>query len=157
MVSKNFICGRTWLGNLYSFRKIKEVYETIVNEEKEFKLVHAGAHSMDIMRMEKGYLHWGHDISPAENPYEANLGFTLKLIKDDFVGKDYLKKKKIYLKKLAMFTINDAEPGNPLTLHDEPIFLENKIVGESTSGNYSFCYDKSMVWICNFKCRYRQK
>ena len=45
-----------------------------------------------------------------------------------------------------MFTINDAEPGNPLALHDEPIFLENKIVGESTSGNYSFCYDKSMVF-----------
>ena len=45
-----------------------------------------------------------------------------------------------------MFTINDAEPGNPLTLHDEPIFLENKIVGESTSGNYSFYYDKSMVF-----------
>ena len=45
-----------------------------------------------------------------------------------------------------MFTINDAEPGNPLALHDEPIFLENKIVGESTSGNYSFFYDKSMVF-----------
>ena len=42
-----------------------------------------------------------------------------------------------------MFTINDAEPGNPLTLRDEPIFLENKIVGESTSGNYSFKYDKN--------------
>ena len=33
-----------------------------------------------------------------------------------------------------------------LVLHDEPIFLENKIVGESTSGNYSFFYDKSMVF-----------
>ena len=37
----------------------------LLSEENEFKLVHAGAHSMDIMRMEKGYLHWGHDISPA--------------------------------------------------------------------------------------------
>ena len=52
--------------------------------EKEFDLVHAGAHSMDIMRMEKGYLHWGHDISSAENPFEAKLGFAVKLNKKDF-------------------------------------------------------------------------
>jgi len=26
---------------------------------------------MDILRMENGYLHWGHDISPEENQYEA--------------------------------------------------------------------------------------
>ena len=45
-----------------------------------------------------------------------------------------------------MFLIHDAEPGNPLALHDEPIFLENKIVGESTSSNFSFFYNKSMVF-----------
>ena len=88
-----------------------------------------------------------------ENPYEANLGFAIKLNKkEDFVGKDYLiKEKDISRKKLAMFTINDAEPGNPLTLHDEPIFLENKIVGESTSGNYSFYYDKKYGFWIYFK------
>ena len=45
-----------------------------------------------------------------------------------------------------MFTINNAEPGNPLVLHDEPIFLESKIVGEVTSGNYSFFYEKNIVF-----------
>ena len=51
----------------------KEIYELIITLEKKFGLVHAGAHAMDIMRMEKGYLHWGHDISPAENPYDCLL------------------------------------------------------------------------------------
>ena len=37
---------------------------------------------MDIMRMEKGYLHWGHDITPAENPFEAGLGFAIRLNKE---------------------------------------------------------------------------
>ena len=82
---------------IYLLKNQKRFMKAIVNEEKEFKLVHAGAHSMDIMRMEKGYLHWGHDISPAENPYEANLDFATKLNKkEDFVGKDYLIKEKIY-------------------------------------------------------------
>ena len=76
---------------------------------------------MDIMRMEKGYLHWGHDISPTKI-YEANLGFATKQNKEVLLAKYLIKEKDICRKKLAMFTINDADPGNPVTLHDEPIF-----------------------------------
>ena len=128
--------------------KSKQIYELIVSVEKEFDLVHAGAHSMDIMRMEKGYLHWGHDISPAENPFEAQLGFAVKLNKkENFIGKDYLIKEKNLTKKiLIMCSINNSKPGNPLVLHDEPIFYDNQIVGETTSGNYSFTYDKNLVF-----------
>ena len=94
-------------------------------------------HALDILRLEKKFLHWGHDISPAENPFQANLEFALKLNKkENFIGKDYLKKgKNLKTKILLMFTINNAEPGNPLVLHDEPIFLESKIVGEVSGSN----------------------
>ena len=128
--------------------KSKEIYELIITLEKKFGLVHAGAHAMDIMRMEKGYLHWGHDISPAENPYEAGLAFALKLNKkEDFIGKEFLiNNKNIRKKKLLMFVLNDATPGNPLLLHDEPIYYEGKIVGETTSGNYSFTYNKNLAY-----------
>ncbi len=45
-------------------------------------------HAMDIMRMESGFLHWGHDISPEENQYEAGLNFAISYKKNvDFVGK----------------------------------------------------------------------
>ena len=45
-----------------------------------------------------------------------------------------------------MFTVDHSKPGNPLILHDEPIFFKNHIVGETTSGNYSFNYDKNLVF-----------
>jgi 4-methylaminobutanoate oxidase (formaldehyde-forming) len=32
-----------------------------------------------------------------------------------------------------------------LVLHDEPIYCDNKIIGRTTSGNYSFNYKKNMV------------
>ena len=48
-----------------------------------YELIHAGAHAMDIMRTEKMYLHWGHDISPAENPFEAGLEFAVRLKKEE--------------------------------------------------------------------------
>ena len=126
----------------------KQIYEAIVSREKKFNLVHAGAHSMDIMRMEKGYLHWGHDISPAESPFEAGLSFAIKLNKkEDFIGKEYLiKNKNVRKKRLLMFTLSDSIPGNPLLLHDEPIYYDGEIVGETTSGNYSFIYNKNLAF-----------
>jgi len=126
----------------------KNIYEIIVKEGESFNLVHAGAHALDIMRMEKGYLHWGHDISPGENPYEAGLGFAVKLNKEhDFIGKKSLiKLKDNHKKQFAMFTLEQANPGSPLLLHDEPIYYEGKIVGETTSGNFSFNYNKNMAF-----------
>ena len=126
----------------------REVYLKIISVEKKFNLVHAGAHALDIMRMEKGFLHWGHDISPAENPFEAGLDFTVKLNKDvDFIGKNSLiSKNRVKKKQFINFVMENSEPGKPLMLHDEPIYYKNKIVGETTSSNYSFNYNKNMVF-----------
>ena len=98
--------------------------------------------------MEKMYLHWGHDISPEENPYQAGLGFAVQLNKEqDFIGKTALKKIKQsqLTKRMFMLTLDNSDPGKPLLLHDEPIYCEGKIIGETTSGNYSFNYKKNMA------------
>jgi 4-methylaminobutanoate oxidase (formaldehyde-forming) len=97
--------------------------------------------------MEKGYLHWGHDMSPEENQYEAGLKFAISFKKNiDFVGKkaiEKIKNEKIK-KRMMMLTLKNSQPGSPLLLHDEPIYCEGKIVGRTTSGNYSFNYKKNM-------------
>ena len=49
---------------------------------KEFNLSHCGMLAMDTMRMETGYLHWGHDISPEENQYQAGLEFAISYKKN---------------------------------------------------------------------------
>ncbi len=128
--------------------KSKMIYEIIEKIGSNFKLVHAGRLAMDIMRMEKGYLHWGHDISPEENPYEAGLNFAVKINKDfDFLGKKSLLELKNNIKKqIIMLTLVDSIPGKPLLLHDEPIYFNGEIVGQTTSGNYSFCYNKNIAF-----------
>ena len=45
-----------------------------------------------------------------------------------------------------MLVLNESTPGNPLLLHDEPIYYDGKIVGETTSGNYSFLYNKNIAY-----------
>ena len=130
-----------------SFEDAKKIYELLIEKGKDFNLSNCGMHALDIMRMESGFLHWGHDISPEENQYQAGLTFTISKKKDkNFIGKeslDKIKKEKIN-SRFAMFTLKDSKPGEPLLLHDEPIYLDDKIIGRSTSGNYSFNFKKNL-------------
>ena len=64
----------------------------------------------------------------------------------DFIGKEALlkiKDKKI-TKRLVMLSLKNSKPGAPLLIHDEPIYLENEIIGRTTSGNFSFNYNKNL-------------
>ena len=126
----------------------KKIYSVIVEIGKKYNLCLAGVHAMDILRMEKGYLHWGHDISPEEDQYEAGLGFAISYKKNiDFIGKNALLKKKGSKpkKKLIFLSLKNSKPGFPLLLHDEPIYSDGKIIGRTTSGNYSFNYKKNIA------------
>ena len=125
----------------------KKIYELIIEEGKNHKLSHCGSHAMDTMRMESGFLHWGHDISPEENQYEAGLNFAISYKKElNFIGKKSLLKikDKKQDKRFIMLSLKDNIPGHPLLLHEEPIYLDEKIIGRTTSGNYSFNYNKNL-------------
>jgi len=125
----------------------KEIYQLIVEEGKNHNLSHCGSHAMDTMRMESGFLHWGHDISPEENQYEAGLNFAVSYKKEiNFIGKESLIKikDKKQDRKFIMLSLKDSKPGTPLLLHEEPIYLGDKIIGRTTSGNYSFNYKKNL-------------
>ena len=53
--------------------------------------------------------------------------------------------KKPIKRKLDLFSLKEKfNPGKPLLLHDEPIYFKNKLVGSTTSSNYSFCYKKNI-------------
>ena len=127
----------------------KNIYEKLIEKGKKYNLSNCGMHALDTMRMESGFLHWGHDISPEENQYQAGLNFTISYKKEfNFIGREALEKikdKKID-RKFAMFVLKNNEPGKPLLLHDEPIYKDDKIVGRTTSGNYSFNFKKNLAF-----------
>ncbi len=127
----------------------KKMYIKIIDEGKNFNISNCGMHSLDTMRMESGFLHWGHDISPEENQFEAGLKFTISNTKkENFIGKEAIQKIKNnkIQKRLAMFVLEENKPGEPILLHDEPIYLNEKIIGRTTSGNYSFNFKKNLCF-----------
>ena len=111
------------------------IYDAIVDAGREFDLTHAGMHAMNSLRLEKGYRHWGHDISDEETPYEAGLRFAVKFDKGDFLGRDVLlgQKENGVTKRLVQFALEDPEP---MLYHNEPIWRDGVIAGYLTSGMY---------------------
>ena len=131
------------------FTEAKLIFDKIIDIGKKYNLSLCGAHAMDILRMESGFLHWGHDISPEENQLEAGLKFAISLKKNfDFIGKEALlkiKQDKIK-KKFVMLSLDNTKPGEPLALHFEPIYIDGMISGNTTSANYSFNYNKNLLY-----------
>ena len=112
------------------------VFDTLMEEGSKLGLKLVGLHAVDSLRLEKGYRHWGSDIGPDDTPYEAGLGFCVKLDKGDFIGRDALvrQREKGLTRKLAIFTLED--PG-PLLYHDEPIYRNGELVSRNTHGAYA--------------------
>ena len=125
-----------------------KIFDQIYKIGKKYNLGYSGMHTLDILRLEKKFLHWGHDITSENNPIEAGLSFAINLEnKKEFIGREAIENilKKPIKRKLQLFSLkNHFVPGKPLLLHDEPIFLKDKIIGSTTSSNYSFYYKKNI-------------
>ena len=129
-------------------KKTKNIFKKISKKGKKYNLVYAGMHALDTLRLEKKFLHWGHDITSENNPFESGLSFAVSFKKkEDFIGRKALEKirDKPLENKLELFSLKkNFKPGSPLLLHDEPIYKKDKIIGYTTSSNYSFCYKKNI-------------
>ncbi|UCD79809.1 MAG: GcvT family protein [Desulfobacterales bacterium] len=115
------------------------VFDALMAAGEKYHLKLVGLHALDSLRLEKGYKHWGADITPDDTPFEAGLGFCVKMDKGDFIGRQALTKQlETGLKrKLVTFTIEDPEP---LIYHDEPIYRDGIPAGENTHGSYSHLF-----------------
>ncbi|MDM8553394.1 FAD-dependent oxidoreductase [Desulfococcaceae bacterium HSG7] len=125
------------------------VFDALMAEGEKSDLKLTGLHALDSLRLEKGYKHWSSDITPDNTPFEAGLGFCVKMEKGDFIGRDALAEQlETGLKrKLVIFTIDDPEP---LIYHDEPIFRNGELVSENTHGSYAHTLGSS-IGMCYLK------
>ncbi|KQU92818.1 FAD-dependent oxidoreductase [Mesorhizobium sp. Root102] len=121
------------------------VFDLLLKEGEPLGLRLAGYHALDSLRSEKGYRHFGHDVTPGDTPLEAGLAFAVSLKKsEDFIGRAALEKQKAEgLKRRVVFL--RLESPEPILLHDEPILRNDQIVGRTTSAAYGYTVGSSVA------------
>jgi 4-methylaminobutanoate oxidase (formaldehyde-forming) len=71
-------------------RHAAELWDLLLQAGQPFRIQPVGYKAVDSLRLEKGYRYWSVDLTPAENPFEAGLGFCVRLEKGDFIGREAL-------------------------------------------------------------------
>jgi aminomethyltransferase len=113
-----------------------EVWDVLFDLTTGIGGVPVGLGARDTLRLEMKYCLYGNDIDESTTPLEADIRWTVKFDKGDFIGKETLvaQKNDGVKRKLVGFVMVD--PGIPR--HDYGIInIEEKNIGRVTSGSYS--------------------
>ncbi len=115
-----------------------KVLNAVLEPAGRNELIFAGHFCLDSCRLEKGFVHWGHDIGTEDDPISAELMFAVRADDDfEFIGRDAIHR----LRASPPTTVRvlfEVEAEAPLLLHDEPLLRDGVQVGRTTSGGLGF-------------------
>ncbi|MGH2592615.1 MAG: GcvT family protein [Anaerolineae bacterium] len=122
-----------------------QVWDALMDAGKAFDIQPAGYKALDSLRLEKGYRYWSADITPSENPYEAGLGFCVRLKKGDFIGREALLKIKADGLQRRLCTLT-ADGGSAL-YGGEAVYTDSRVVGRLRSGGYGYTIGRNIGYV----------
>ena len=120
------------------------VFDALMAAGAPFGIRPVGYRALESLRLEKGYRAWGSDITPNDSPFEARLGWAVKLGKAvDFLGRAASEKTaaKPLAKRLSCFTVDDPEV---VLLGRETILSNGEPLGYLNSGGYGYTLCKNI-------------
>ncbi len=121
------------------------LWDTLWEAGQSFGVIALGGGAFDSLRLEKGYRLWGADIHTEYNPFEAGLGWTVKLGKGDFLGREALLRiqEQGISRKLCCMTLDDPDG---VVMGKEPILDGEQTLGYVTSTNFGHTVGKQIVY-----------
>lgn len=115
---------------------VGHVWDAILEAGRSSGVLPAGLGARDATRLEAALRLYGNDMDETVNPYEAGLGWTVKLGKGEFIGRAALEKVKQEGPRRSLIGLK-TEPGN-IARHGAGVMNEGRRVGTVTSGTHSF-------------------
>jgi sarcosine dehydrogenase len=114
------------------------VFDRLMDAGAAFGIAPAGYRAIESLRLEKGYRAWGADITPNDNPFQAGLGWAVKLKSGlPFLGRGAAEKAANSPLAKRLMTFTSADPAVMLAGR-ETILRDGKPVGYLTSGGWGY-------------------
>ena len=121
------------------------VYDELAQAGRDLGLRDAGYYALDSLRMEKAYRAWGREVTIDDTPWEAGLGFAVRLDKRvPFLGREALleQRERTLTKRLLTFVLEDEAA---LPWGDEPILRDGRVVGSVTSAAFGHTLGRAVA------------
>jgi len=114
----------------------EKLWDLLWDAGQQHGVIAAGRGAFASLRLEKGYRSFGSDMTYEHEPYQAGLGFAVKLDKGDFVGRDALVARKgASTRTLTCLTLPKA---GSVVVGKEPVYDGAACVGYVTSAAYGY-------------------
>ncbi|PBC64968.1 sarcosine dehydrogenase [Streptomyces sp. Tue6028] len=121
------------------------LWDTLWEAGQPHGVIAAGRSAFNSLRLEKGYRAWGVDMTDEHNPYEAGVGFAVRMDKDGFVGQEELQ---------GLAGTEPARRLTPLLLDDpasvvlgkEPVYVGGTPAGYVTSASYGYTLGRCVAY-----------
>ena len=121
------------------------LWDTLWEAGLPLGVIAAGGGAFDSLRLEKGYRLYGADIHTEYDPYEAGLGFAVRMEKGDFIGREGLEKRGAASqgRRLCCMTLDNPAA---VVMGKEPIMDGDRVLGYVTSANYGHTIGCGIVY-----------
>ncbi|WP_375486219.1 FAD-dependent oxidoreductase [uncultured Jatrophihabitans sp.] len=120
------------------------LWDALWDAGQEHGVIAAGRGAFNSLRLEKGYRSFGTDMTFEHDPYEAGLGFAVRLEKEEFVGREAVAKRKDNVgRALTCLTLTD--PADHV-LGKEPVLAGDRTIGYVTSAAYGYTIGRGVAY-----------
>ncbi|MFD4649385.1 FAD-dependent oxidoreductase [Streptomyces sp. NPDC058441] len=120
------------------------LWDTLWEAGREHGVIAAGRSAFNSLRLEKGYRSWGHDMAEEHDPYEAGVGFAVRMDRGEFLGKAALERKGGQpARRLTPLLLDDPAA---VVLGKEPVHVEGGSAGYVTSASYGYTLGRCVAY-----------
>jgi glycine cleavage system aminomethyltransferase T/glycine/D-amino acid oxidase-like deaminating enzyme len=122
----------------------QRAWDVLWEAGRELGIVAAGGGAFDSLRLEKGYRLWGQDLNTEHDPFEAGLGFAVRM-DEEFQGREALRRKLDPgpSERLACLTFDDPAD---VVMGKEPVVHDGRVVSYVTSAAYGYSIDRGVAY-----------
>lgn len=153
LVSRTGYTGEDGFELFIDSASLPEAWDAILDAGRAQGVLPAGLGARDATRLEAALRLYGNDMDETVNPYEAGLGWTVKLAKGDFIGRDPLVRVKEQGARRSLVGLR-TEPGS-IARHGAAVTAGDRPAGHVTSGTHSFFlgYPVALAMVEAASCR----
>jgi glycine cleavage system aminomethyltransferase T len=121
------------------------LWDTLWAAGRAHGLIAAGRGAFGSLRLEKGYRFAGVDMTTEHDPFEAGLGFAVRMDKGDFVGRAALARKssETVQRRLVPLLIDDP---TAVVMGKEPVHVDGRPAGYVTSAGFGYTIGKAIAY-----------